>query len=244
MNDKTKLYIAAILGVAMVVGCSMIGDGLTNFHKAAYEIKVTGKAEKTIESDYIVWHITLTSTGADRQSAYRNYESDHATLSKYLKDQNIPANEIEEHSPSISEKSDSYYKNGNWVTEKQGYNVMQSITISSTNLAVIEKAYNKVQSLYATGIDIDSHSLQYYYTRLNDLKMEMLKEASADAYERAKVIADGCDARVGKLKNLNMGVFQILGVNCDEDYSWGGTYNTSSKLKQASITVRADYESK
>lgn len=244
MNDKTKLYIAAILGVAMVIGCSCIGDGLTNFHKAAYEIKVTGKAEKTIESDYIVWRINLTSTGTDRQSAFRNYESDHAVLSKYLKEQNIPASATEEQSPSISEKTESYYKNGNWVTEKQGYNVMQTITISSNNLSLVENAYNKVQSLYATGIDIDSQPLQYYYTKLNDLKMEMLKAASADAYERAQVIAEGCDSRVGKLKNLNMGVFQILGVNCDEDYSWGGTYNTSSKMKQASITVRADYESK
>lgn len=244
MNDKTKLYIAAILGVAMVIGCSMIGDGLTNFHKSAYEIKVTGKAEKTIESDYIVWHITLTSTGADRQTAFRNYESDHAELVAYLKAQNIPANAIEEQSPSITEKTESFWRNNNWVNEKIGYDVIQTITISSNNLTLVEKAYNKVQSLYAAGIDLDSQSLQYYYTKLNDLKMEMLKAASADAYERAQVIADGCDSRVGKLKNLNMGVFQILGVNCDEDYSWGGTYNTSSKMKQASITVRADYESK
>lgn len=244
MNDKTKLSIAAILGIAMVVGCSLIGDGLTNFHKSAYEIKVTGKAEKTIESDYVVWQITLTSMGDDRQSAYRNYESDYATLTKYLKEQNIPSDAIEKQSPSITEKSETVYKNREWVTEKLGYNVEQIITISSDNIALVENAYNKVQSLFATGIDIDILPIQYYYTRLNDLKMEMLKAASADAYERAKVIADGCDAKVGKLKNVNMGVFQILGVNCNEDYSWGGTYNTSSKMKQASITVRADYESR
>lgn len=41
-----------------------------------------------------------------------------------------------------------------------------------------------------------------------------------------------------------MGVFQIVGLNSEEDYSWGGTFNTSSKLKTASVTVRSSYKIK
>ncbi|MFC2384958.1 MAG: SIMPL domain-containing protein, partial [Hoylesella saccharolytica] len=84
----------------------------------------------------------------------------------------------------------------------------------------------------------------YYYTKLNDLKMEMLNKASANAYERAQTIAKGSDASVGSLVSSSMGVFQIVGLNSDEEYSWGGTFNTSSKEKVASITVRTTYRVK
>jgi hypothetical protein len=39
-----------------------------------------------------------------------------------------------------------------------------------------------------------------------------------------------------------MGVFQIVAQNSSEEYSWGGSFNTTSKRKTATITVKLDYE--
>lgn len=86
-------------------------------------------------------------------------------------------------------------------------------------------------------VTVRSYSPKYYYTQLADLKLEMLGEASADAHDRASKIAEESNGKVAKLKSAKMGVFQILGKYSDEDYSWGGTLNTSSKEKTASITV-------
>ena len=71
--------------------------------------------------------------------------------------------------------------------------------------------------------------------------MEMLEKESQNAYERAQIIAKGSHASVGKLVSSSMGVFQIVGLNSDEEYSWGGTFNTSSKQKVASITLKTSY---
>jgi hypothetical protein len=46
---------------------------------------------------------------------------------------------------------------------------------------------------------------------------------------------------LGRLISANMGIFQITGQNSTEDYSWGGTFNTSAKDKTASITMRLSY---
>ena len=35
---------------------------------------------------------------------------------------------------------------------------------------------------------------------------------------------------------------QITGQNSAEEYSWGGSFNTTSKKKTATITVKLDYE--
>ncbi|MFN5843592.1 MAG: SIMPL domain-containing protein, partial [Bacteroidota bacterium] len=83
---------------------------------------------------------------------------------------------------------------------------------------------------------------QYYYTKLAELKIQMIAEATRDANERATKIAENADAQVGKLKDASMGVFQIVAQNSSEEYSWGGSFNTASKRKTASITVRLEYE--
>lgn len=71
----------------------------------------------------------------------------------------------------------------------------------------------------------------------------MIAEATKDANVRAQQIAENAGGSLGNLKSADMGVFQIVGQNSSEDYSWGGSFNTSSKNKTASITVNLQYES-
>ncbi|HVK96730.1 MAG TPA: hypothetical protein VM368_02880, partial [Flavisolibacter sp.] len=74
------------------------------------------------------------------------------------------------------------------------------------------------------------------------LKIDLLAKASADAKQRAESIASNSDAALGSIRKANMGVFQITGKNANEDYSYGGVFNTTSKEKTASITLRVDYQ--
>ena len=78
--------------------------------------------------------------------------------------------------------------------------------------------------------------------KLADLKLQMLAEASQDAKSRAETITKSAGAKLGDLKSANMGVFQITKPNSsEEDYTWGGAFNTSSKEKRASINMRLTY---
>ena len=70
----------------------------------------------------------------------------------------------------------------------------------------------------------------------------MLAKASEDARTRAETIVKNAGGKIKGLQSANMGVFQITAPNSsDEDYSWGGTFNTSSKAKRASINMRLTY---
>ena len=70
----------------------------------------------------------------------------------------------------------------------------------------------------------------------------MIADATKDARQRAEKIAENADASLGKLKKATMGVIQITAPNSNEDYSYGGTFNTSSKEKEASITIKLEYQ--
>jgi len=69
----------------------------------------------------------------------------------------------------------------------------------------------------------------------------MISKATNDAHHRAQKISENSTSVLGELLSAKMGIFQITGQNSNEDYSWGGTYNTSSKNKTASITMKLNY---
>ena len=114
-------------------------------------------------------------------------------------------------------------------------------SLKSKKVNLVEDVSRKITELITSDIEINSYAPSYYYTKLADLKIKMIASATKDAKNRAKTIAVNAGANLGILKKATMGVFQITGRNSSDDYSWGGTYNTSSKLKTASITMRLEY---
>ena len=105
----------------------------------------------------------------------------------------------------------------------------------------IENISRQVTELINSGVELYSEQPEYYYTKLAELKLKMIAEATKDAKLRAEKIAENAGAKLGDLKKSEMGVFQIIAQNSSEDYSWGGSFNTSSKKKTANITMKLSY---
>lgn len=247
--DQKELVRAAlviIMSIAAVAGCWQIGHGLRNFRQGENKIKVTGMAEKQITSDLIVWNITVSGKASTKSAAYTEFNRSNRMIRQYLRENNIADSAISTNSVSIEKQTKSLYDTQaeRYFEVDDGYLVSQDITITSRNLPIVERVYQKISALYGRDVNFSSSDPLYYYTKLDDLKMQLLNEASIDAYKRAETIAEGCNASVGSLQSSTMGVFQIVGLDSSEDYSWGGTFNTSDKEKRASITIRAVYSPK
>ena len=106
----------------------------------------------------------------------------------------------------------------------------------------IEKVSREITELLNQGVQFYSESPRYYYTKLADLKIQMISKATQDARLRAEKIAEFSGGKLGKLESARMGIFQITGQNSKETYSWGGTFNTDSREKSASITMKLTYK--
>ena len=122
-----------------------------------------------------------------------------------------------------------------------GYKLTQTVTVESTNIDRVEVVSREVTKLIESGIEISSLEPSYFYTKLSELKIDLLAKASADAKKRAETIAVNSGGALGKILRADMGVFQITAPNSNEDFSYGGAFNTSSKNKKASITIRINY---
>lgn len=239
-----KNYITPlIIALAIIAGVFVLGNAYKYKFKTNETISVTGLAETNFVSDQIVWTGNYSRKTMDLRSAYSQLKEDEKKIRGYLKNKGVGDNEMVFSAVSIDKEFSSRYDDNGRMTgsEFTGYNLRQTVTVDSKDIEKVEKISREVTELIESGIEFNSSSPSYYYTKLSELKIDLLAKASADAKTRAETIAKNSGSSLGSIKKATMGVFQITGQNSDEDYSYGGAFNTSSKNKTASITIRIDY---
>jgi len=234
MKNSIPLY---VLALALVISAYLIGSNYSYRYRNAGSISVTGLAELDFSSDLVVWQLQYSRKALTIKEAYALLKSDEKTVLAYLKENGIKEAEISAEAVNTGELYD--YEDNTRIF--RGYELSQTIKIESKDLARVDNLSKKVTELLDKDINISSYAPAYYYTRLGELKYDLLKRASEDGKTRAMHIAESSGEKLGALKKANMGIFQFTGRNSNEDYSWGGAFNTSSKEKTASITVRMEF---
>lgn len=125
-----------------------------------------------------------------------------------------------------------------------GYLLQQTVLVESDKVDVVTKLAQEAPSTFAdSGILFSSNNPEYYYSKLADLKLDMLDEATKNAKERATRIVQSTGSQIGQLQSASMGVFQITAVNSTEvsDY---GAYDTTTKEKKVTSIVRTTFSLK
>jgi len=237
---------AIIYGLAIVLASIFIGNAYVGRAKTEGKIEVKGLGKTDFTSDLIVWEGNFYTSNRQMKNAYASLIENKKILKEYLKQKGVSENEIVFNAVAINKETKSTYsKEGKYTGEVFiGYHLTQSLKIESNEVDKIEKLSREITELINKGVQFNSYAPRYYYTKLADLKIEMISKATQDAQLRAKKIAEFSGGKLGKLKSAKMGVFQITGQYSNENYSWGGTFNTSSKEKTASITMKLVYKTK
>jgi len=238
-----RIISATIIGIAFIIGLFLVGKAYKYRSTSQETITVTGSAEKDFVSDLIVWKGTYSRKSMELKSAYAQLKDDETVVKNYLLGKGIQASEIVFSSINIT-KEFNYLTDANGRSQGQqfsGYNLTQTVRIESPNVDKIDAVSREATELIQQGIEFNSMPPLFYYTQLTQIKMDLLAKASADGKQRAEIIAKNAGSSLKKLNKANLGVFQITGKNTDEDYSYGGTFNTSSRDKTGSITIRMEF---
>ena len=233
-----------IIGAAIVLTALIFAGAFKNRNRASNTISVTGLGSKNFVSDLIVWNGNFTRKSPELKDAYAALDKDRENIKNYMISKGIKAESIIFSAVDIEKEFEELYDNSGNKTRSvfTGYKLKQNIQIESSEVDKIEEVSRQVTELINSGIEFYSSAPEYYYTKMAELKIAMIAEATKDANNRAAKIAENAGSSVGRLKKADMGVFQIVAQNSSEDFSWGGAFNTSSKRKTATITVKLDYE--
>ena len=238
MIETTSTKTAIILGATIILSSVIMG---TFYYRAqvAHDrdtLSVTGSAKKTVTSDRakIILSITRTVSIGSLASANTAIAHDVSILKTLLKNKAVAEEDIDV-SPVFMDQT--YDQNQNAEIR---YNLHQSVTIQSEDVAKITDISKAVPTLIAQGAIISIQSLEYYYSKLPDLRVTLLAESVKDALARANSIAKSTGRAVGEIRGATSGVVQVIPVNSVEvsDY---GSYDTSSVDRDVMVTVKASF---
>ncbi|MCV2885165.1 SIMPL domain-containing protein [Aestuariibacter sp. AA17] len=204
-----------ILGAAIVAGLGLFGYQLSNaavtFKEYERSVTVKGLAEREYQADIVIWPLQFTVADNQLESLYQTLESNTHKIREFLVDAGIEKSAISYSTPIITDKSAQQY--GGDMPVKYRYTASQTVTVYTDKINNVRAVMNNISQLGKQGIvfsgDYYQAQTEYLFTRLNEVKPEMIEEATKKAREVAEKFAKDSDSQLGKIKRASQGQFTI-----------------------------------
>ncbi len=227
------------LAIGLVLSSIIFGWFFSKTRKGDEAITVTGSAKKRISADLVLWDAGVTAQSPQLADSYKQLSENIPRIKEYLLSKGIPEDQMVVSSITTTtlKRRDS---DGNESPEITGYSLWQQIEVRSNDVAKIAQIAREATELINQGILIESGAPKYYYTKLGDLKIEMLGEAAKDAKDRAEKIASSTGNSIGSVKSARMGVLQITAAD-STDVSDYGVYDTTTIEKDMTAVVNVSF---
>lgn len=232
------LIIGVFFSLSLIISTSIVSNTLSRSG-----IEVTGSAVEVVTSDSASWDLDVTTTAKNKKQAYDLLVKNKGVVLKYLKSKGFSDAEIQMQNTNSYPVFKKATDTGDDTNEVDHYVTSQTFRISSNNIQLIKDVSLDAENLLNQGIDVRSNPPVYFYTKLSDLKIKLLNEASEDAKKRAKAMLKSTRNRVGAIKSVKTGVFQITTPNSTEvsDY---GVYDTSTIDKKVTAVTQVTFRIK
>ena len=209
--DKFKSFVPSLLvAVGIVVLGLCVKSGLGSFSRNARVVTVKGLAEKEVKADKVIWPIVYKELGNDLNALYNTINKKNKVVFDLLESKGIAADEITTSVDVTDMDADAYTAD----RSPYRYRVSSIITVNTqkvdTVLALLKEQTSLIQKGVAVTFSNYSYpSIQFEYTGLNDIKPEMIKEATRNARKAAEQFAIDSESKLGKIKTANQGQFTI-----------------------------------
>ena len=227
------------LAAGLVTASALTAGAVKSMRRADDAIEVTGSARRPIRSDVAIWRLSVTGEGASLQEASASLAQPSQRVLAFLRQNAVPDSVLTMGS-LVPEPVFRILENGTTTGEVVGYRVTQPFTVRSTDVNAVKALTQRADALIREGVPLSSGAPEYLYTRLAEIRTEMLADATEDAQRRAQAIAKSVGSEIGGVRSARMGVFQITPRNSTEvsDY---GINDTSSLEKDITAVVRVTF---
>lgn len=245
MNDQTArsqhglLWLGISLSIGLIVSTFLAMSVVERVKLANRTITVKGFAERRIVSDWVIWRGSLSTQSPNLIEAYKKLQNDLSKVMSYFKNKGVSDKAITAF-PISTVTLYARDEKGMETSRVMAYRLSQAVKIQSADVDLITRISREATELIEDGVEFYSYSPEYYYTKVEDLKIEMLGEASEDAKRRAEQIAVKSGSQVGKLRWASQGVFQITPAYSTQVAGYG-IYDTSTIEKSIKAITTIQY---
>jgi len=210
-----KTGAAVIVAIGMITAVTLFGaqmsTAMNDMQTWNRIVTVKGLSEREYIADQVIWPIQFVDAGNDLTALYENIETNSKKVASFLESEGIPRSEVTIGKPEITDKLAQQY-GGNERAQFR-YSVVQNVTVYSSDVEKVRRIMQQIGTLVKSGIVLTSQHYQaqpsYVFTRLNEVKPDMIEEATVNARDVAEKFAKDSQSTLGKIKRANQGRFSI-----------------------------------
>ncbi|MFN0152503.1 MAG: SIMPL domain-containing protein [bacterium] len=235
-NRGSASVAALVLGVCLIASAAIWSLMFYRAKALDNSLSVTGSVRQRITSDTVKWTsgFSRRTTMAGLAGANAEMKADYAAVVAFFQRHGIAESSLTVSPLNVEQV---------WGGPEGGpteYTLRQTVQLLSTDVLGVTQIAKDSGALLAEGVFFASQSVEYSYSKLPELRVQMLAGAIEDARNRAGTIAQSSGGKLGSLKSASVGVTQVLQPSSMEisDY---GAYDTSTIEKEVVATVRAAF---
>lgn len=225
---------SVIIALSIVVLAFCIKGGIQSYVDKGRIVSVKGLSEVEVPANKVIWPIVFKEVGNNLPVLYNSINSTSTKIIAYLKSNGITEAEISVNAPEVIDMQAERYSSND---KPYRYNVTSVITVTSEQVDVVRKLIASQGELLKDGVAIVGGDYEnriiYEYTLLNDLKPQMIAEATRNARKAAEQFANDSDSRLGKIVWASQGQFSIT----DRD-------NNTPYIKKVRVVTSVNYSLK
>jgi len=213
--NKSNSTSALVLGLCLVLGLSalgyLLGNAAIRYKEYERTVTVKGLSEREYPADIVIWPIQFTTVSNDLTELYATLEKSSDQIRDYLLSAGVQAEEVSMSVPLITDKAAQQW--GDNRAAEFRYLATQTLTVYSTNVKDVRNTMGGLIDLGKQGIvfsgDAYQNQVQYLFIRLNEIKPDMIEEATTAAREIGLKFANDSNSKLGKIRKASQGQFSI-----------------------------------
>lgn len=241
MDSRPSPLVAGLglIALALVISAFFLGRGIGDVRRASDQVTVTGSARRPIRSDFVIWRASVSAQEPALATASQTLRKSDQRVRAFLTQAGVP-DSIVRWTPVETSAIPEVVGDGKETGRIVGYKLTETFELRSADVAGITQLSQRASDLMAEGIPLVASPPEYLYTRLAEIRIALLADATTDARLRAERIAASAGGRVGPVRDVRMGVFQIT-PRYSTEVSDSGINDTSSIDKDVTAVVRVTF---
>ncbi|WP_232496298.1 SIMPL domain-containing protein [Novosphingobium kaempferiae] len=232
LGSATGRWLASstILAIGIVIGGFALGDGIKRAQRADRAVTVKGLAERNVTADLATWTISYSANAPDVATAQASVDRDTAQIRAFFRELGFPAEALQPTGVNVNQMKD------NGIVS---FTVRQRVSLRTTDIKRAENAVRRQFDLVRRGVILEEGSgMAYAFTKLNDIKPQMVATATQDARAAAEQFAKDSGAEVGAIKSAAQGYFSIESRDGDSGGGWG---QSDTPYKKVRVVTTIDF---
>jgi hypothetical protein len=247
MENRNMLAVTVVIIIGFIICSIILGRSLQRFKTEDRIVSVKGFSEREVKSDLVVWTIRTRVASNDLSDGSKSIEEAKNKVIDFLLRNTIKESDIIQKDLVVNDKKAQEYVNP--TGDSFRFVIDKIIQVRSSEVDNVQKVSRMTDELLKAGVVISARneyegSVKFFFTKLNEIKPEMLSEATRNAKKAAEEFAKESNTKLGNLKKATQGLFTIIDrdnyLSGQTEYGMSG----SDLYKKVRVVVNVDYSIK